>query len=430
MLPNPLHDPVNVISYSVEAQEGPTDSKTKERGFIFCKADDMEQSTLGSVGLCVDSSDISVTIATDERDLFCSLEKLVRRWDPDFLAGFEVQKASIGYLVDRASQMDSLSRLPSTPIDPRNITSVPDREGESQNEASIGTTWGVNKAAGLWLHGRCRLKDGLNPELETSLGVVDFTPSASGLLHCKDDIIIAPNGTLFCPKSYRYGVLPLILDEILSTRIMVKKSMKSAKESNQNRLERVLNARQLALKMISNVTYGYTAAGFSGRMPCAQLADAIVQFSDVVLVAVVADWIIGVFCSAPPAALVSTKAMAKDPRAEPRYAERVPYVVVNGPPGARLMDLVVSPDEYFDKRKRYSVNYHYYINKQVCSFVRYQLQRLLSFKLTPSALDHPEFGATFSADWRQHSLMVRYSASVVCESSPACLRCHDTDTSV
>jgi DNA polymerase zeta len=122
-----------------------------------------------------------------------------------------------------------------------------------------------------------RLKDGLNPELESSLGVIDYAPSASGLLDCKDDVIIAPNGTLFCPKSYRHGVLPLILDEILSTRIMVKKSMKSAKESNQERLEKVLNARQLALKMISNVTYGYTAAGFSGRMPCAQLADAIVQ---------------------------------------------------------------------------------------------------------------------------------------------------------
>ncbi|KAE9047947.1 DNA polymerase zeta catalytic subunit [Phytophthora rubi] len=689
MLPNPLHDPVNVICYAVEAQEGPTESKTKERGFLIRKPEDMDQTTLSSVGLCVDSSEISVTIASDERDLFRSLEVLVRSWDPDFLAGFEVQKASIGYLVDRASQMDinliqTLSRLPSAPIDPRNVTTVPD-QGDSQKEASIGTAWGVNKAAGLWLHGRyilnlwrmtrselklsryaledvvwavlkrtypvysaeklttwfreggqmrwkviryyleratlnlqiiskmqlitrtsemarlfgidfysvlsrgsqyrveavmlrvtkrknyllvspsrnqvagqapmeciplvmephssfypdpvvvldfqslypslvigynlCyssllgRLKDGLSPELEASLGVIDYTPSASGLLKCKDDIIIAPNGALFCPKSYRHGVLPLILNEILSTRIMVKKSMKSAKECNQERLEKILNARQLALKMISNVTYGYTAAGFSGRMPCAQLADAIVQTGRCTLEAAVrliegrSDWNarvvygdtdsvfvllkgrskadafrigqeiadavtasnprpvtlklekvymgcllvskkryvgnkfesptqeVGVIelkgletvrrdscgvvqhamqtsletlfasCdlskvkeglekywlqilenrvplkdfifakevrlgtysngSAPPAALVSTKAMGKDPRAEPRYAERVPYVVVNGPPGARLMDLVVSPDEYFDKRKRYSVNNHYYINKQI-----------------------------------------------------------------
>lgn len=42
-------------------------------------------------------------------------------------------------------------------------------------------------------------------------------------------------------------------------------------------LYQIYNARQLALKLIANVTYGYTAAGFSGRMPCAELADSIVQ---------------------------------------------------------------------------------------------------------------------------------------------------------
>lgn len=39
----------------------------------------------------------------------------------------------------------------------------------------------------------------------------------------------------------------------------------------------MLNARQLGLKMIANVTYGYTGASFSGRMPCVDIADAIVQ---------------------------------------------------------------------------------------------------------------------------------------------------------
>lgn len=42
----------------------------------------------------------------------------------------------------------------------------------------------------------------------------------------------------------------------------------------------------------------------------------------------------------PPSAIVASKAMASDPRAEPKYCERVPYVVVAGPAGARLMDLV------------------------------------------------------------------------------------------
>jgi DNA polymerase zeta len=42
------------------------------------------------------------------------------------------------------------------------------------------------------------------------------------------------------------------------------------------KLKSVMDARQLALKYISNVTYGYTSASFSGRMPNVDIADAIV----------------------------------------------------------------------------------------------------------------------------------------------------------
>ena len=40
---------------------------------------------------------------------------------------------------------------------------------------------------------------------------------------------------------------------------------------------------------------------------------------------------------APPAAIVAAHAMARDPRAEPRFAERIPYVVVYGAPGGGLI---------------------------------------------------------------------------------------------
>lgn len=52
----------------------------------------------------------------------------------------------------------------------------------------------------------------------------------------------------------------------------------------------------------------------------------------------------------PPAALVSTKQMALDPRAEPRYGERVPYVVVYGGPSSRLADLVIAPHQLLADR--------------------------------------------------------------------------------
>ena len=60
-----------------------------------------------------------------------------------------------------------------------------------------------------------------------------------------------------------------LLQEILATRVMVKNSMKLHKSNR--KLERMLDARQLGLKLIANVTYGYTAAHFSGRMPCVEV---------------------------------------------------------------------------------------------------------------------------------------------------------------
>lgn len=70
-------------------------------------------------------------------------------------------------------------------------------------------------------------------------------------------------------SSVRKGVLPSMLEEILKTRIMVKQSMKGCK--NDKALFRLLNARQLGLKLIANVTFGYTSANFSGRMPSVEV---------------------------------------------------------------------------------------------------------------------------------------------------------------
>lgn len=66
-----------------------------------------------------------------------------------------------------------------------------------------------------------------------------------------------------------------MLKEILDTRLMVKQSMKIHRENS--KLQRVLHSRQLGLKLIANVTYGYTAANFSGRMPCVELGDSVVS---------------------------------------------------------------------------------------------------------------------------------------------------------
>lgn len=90
-----------------------------------------------------------------------------------------------------------------------------------------------------------------------------------------EKIFVASNGEMFVDASVRRGILPILLEEILETRVMVKSAMKTVMGDEPT--ASMLNARQFGLKMIANVTYGYTSASFSGRMPCAGLADAIVQ---------------------------------------------------------------------------------------------------------------------------------------------------------
>ena len=90
----------------------------------------------------------------------------------------------------------------------------------------------------------------------------------------KNLVTFSPCGVAFVKKRVREGVLPRMLSEILNTRLMVKKSMKLHKDNSV--LQRVLHSRQLGLKLIANVTYGYTAANFSGRMPCVEIGDSVV----------------------------------------------------------------------------------------------------------------------------------------------------------
>jgi DNA polymerase zeta len=51
-------------------------------------------------------------------------------------------------------------------------------------------------------------------------------------------------------------------------------------------------------------------------------------------------------------------------RAEPRYGERVPYVVVCGEPGARLYDMVVPPRALVESG-RHRLNALYYITRAI-----------------------------------------------------------------
>ncbi|KAF2132340.1 hypothetical protein P153DRAFT_335156 [Dothidotthia symphoricarpi CBS 119687] len=107
------------------------------------------------------------------------------------------------------------------------------------------------------------------------MGFMDFKREPRLLELVKDHVNIAPNGMMYVKPTMRKSLLAKMLGELLETRIMVKSGMKQDKDDKP--LQQLLNNRQLALKLLANVTYGYTSASFSGRMPCSEIADSIVQ---------------------------------------------------------------------------------------------------------------------------------------------------------
>ena len=120
------------------------------------------------------------------------------------------------------------------------------------------------------MHDRVGVRDRFNDRID---------PKEVIRLHESGQLYVAPNGAVFVSKKERKGVLAQMLKELLDTRQMIKKEMKSdaVRNGQSKRLSRILDARQMALKLVANVTYGYCSASFSGRMPNSTLADAIVS---------------------------------------------------------------------------------------------------------------------------------------------------------
>ena len=78
-----------------------------------------------------------------------------------------------------------------------------------------------------------------------------------------DRAYVAPTGAIFVSENVVRGVLPRVLEELLSTRAMLKKAAKEYKRKVPNlapSILRQLEARQLALKYVANVTYGELAS--------------------------------------------------------------------------------------------------------------------------------------------------------------------------
>lgn len=89
-----------------------------------------------------------------------------------------------------------------------------------------------------------------------------------------DDYIRTPAGNYFVKASIRKGLLPKILEALLAARKKAKQDL--AVETDPLR-QKVLDGRQLALKISANSVYGFTGAQV-GKLPCLEISQSVTAF--------------------------------------------------------------------------------------------------------------------------------------------------------
>jgi DNA polymerase delta subunit 1 len=84
----------------------------------------------------------------------------------------------------------------------------------------------------------------------------------------------SPNGDHFVKSSVKKGLLPVILEELISARKEAKRELALATDPFE---KAVLNGRQLALKISANSVYGFTGATV-GQLPCLEISSSVTAY--------------------------------------------------------------------------------------------------------------------------------------------------------
>ncbi|KAJ3358094.1 DNA-directed DNA polymerase delta, partial [Kappamyces sp. JEL0680] len=93
------------------------------------------------------------------------------------------------------------------------------------------------------------------------------------------DYIVTPNNDLFLKSDRRKGLLPTILEDLLSAR---KKAKNDLKKETDPFKRAVLDGRQLALKISANSVYGFTGATI-GKLPLLAISSSVTSFGRVMI---------------------------------------------------------------------------------------------------------------------------------------------------
>lgn len=86
--------------------------------------------------------------------------------------------------------------------------------------------------------------------------------------------VTSPAGYSFASKSLRRGLLPEILERLLSERARVREMMSTCSTSDRA----ILDGLQNALKVTANSMYGFTGALKFGKLPCRQISSSVTAF--------------------------------------------------------------------------------------------------------------------------------------------------------
>ncbi|KIY70795.1 hypothetical protein CYLTODRAFT_487810 [Cylindrobasidium torrendii FP15055 ss-10] len=89
-----------------------------------------------------------------------------------------------------------------------------------------------------------------------------------------EDYIQTPNNDFFVSAKHRKGLLPAVLEDLISARKRAKADLK--KETDPFK-RAVLDGRQLALKISANSVYGFTGATI-GKLPCLAISSSVTSY--------------------------------------------------------------------------------------------------------------------------------------------------------
>ncbi|ESW20839.1 hypothetical protein PHAVU_005G019000 [Phaseolus vulgaris] len=89
-----------------------------------------------------------------------------------------------------------------------------------------------------------------------------------------ESVTRTPSGETFVKSNLQKGILPEILEELLTAR---KKAKADLREANDPLKRAVLDGRQLALKISANSVYGFTGATI-GQLPCLEISSSVTSY--------------------------------------------------------------------------------------------------------------------------------------------------------